>query len=98
MNGIGKIFETKFGGLIFSVASGCAYFIILLSLVLVDTPSAGLLGFFFFPAIVCGIGLVLMKIIRKLADEEQFGKINIICWLHIVLMLISLIFLADLIF
>lgn len=98
MNGIGKIFETKFGGLIFSVASGCAYFIILLSLVLVDNPSAGLLGFFFFPAIVCGIGLVLMKIIRKLADEEQFGKINIICWLHIVLMLISLIFLADLIF
>ncbi len=97
MNGISKIFETKFGGLIFSLASGCAYFIILLSLVLVDTPAAGLLGFFFFPAIVCGAGLVLFKTIRRLLDEEQFGKVNIICWLHVVFMAKSLIILANLI-
>lgn len=98
MKGIGKIFETKYGGLIFSLASGCAYFIIILSLVLAEAPSAGLLGFFFFPAIIAGTGLVLFKTIKRLMDEELFGRINVICWLHIVLMAISLVFLADLIF
>ena len=98
MKGIGKIFDTKYGGLIFSLAAGCAYFIIILNIVLQSAPRAGLLGFFFAPAIIAGTGLVLLKTIKRLIDEEQPGRVNALCWVHIVLMALSLVFLADLIF
>ena len=98
MNGIGKIFETKYGGLVFSLLSGCAYFIIILNIILQTSPSAGLLGFFFAPAIIAGTGLVLLKTIKRLIDEEQPGRVNILCWVHIILMALSLVFLADLVF
>ena len=98
MNGIGKIFETKYGGLVFSLLSGCAYFIIILNIILQTSPSAGLLGFFFAPAIIAGTGLVLLKTIKRLIDEEQPGRVNILCWVHIILMVLSLVFLADLVF
>lgn len=97
MNKIYKIFETKYGGLIFSLLSGCAYFIIVLDLILKSTPSGGLLGFFFFPAIICGAGIVLLKTIKKLQAEEQMQRINIIVYTHIILMLISIVFLFDII-
>lgn len=97
MNG-NKVFGTKYGGLIFSLCSGCAYFIIILNIVLQSSPSAGLLGFFFAPAIIAGTGLVLLKTIKRLIEEEQPGKVNVLFWLHIVLMILSLVFLADLIF
>lgn len=97
MNKAYKIFETKFGGLIFSLLSGCAYFIIILSTILSTTQAGGLLGFFFFPAIICGTALVLLKTIKKLYDEEQYQKINIIFYTHILLILISIVFLFDII-
>ena len=97
MKGIGKIFETKYGGLVFSLLSGCAYFIIILDIILQTASSAGLLGFFFAPAIIAGTGLVLLKTIKRLIDEEQPGRVNVICWIHIALMALSLVFLADLI-
>ncbi len=97
MKGIGKIFDTKYGGLIFSLASGCAYFIIILDFILKSSASGGLLGFFFFPAIICGAGLVLLKTIKKLQDEERPEKVNLIVYAHIGLILISIAFLFDII-
>lgn len=98
MKGIGKIFETKYGGLIFSLLSGCGYYIIILNLVLQNAPSAGLLGFFFLPAIVFGAGLVLFKTVKRFMDEELPERVNLICWLHVVLIVISLVFFMDLMF
>ena len=98
MKGIGKIFEAKYGGLVFSLLSGCAYFIIILNIIMQSAPNAGLLGFFFAPAIIAGCGLVLLKTIKRLTEEEQPGRVNALCWVHIVLMALSLVFLADLIF
>ncbi|MBO5060167.1 MAG: hypothetical protein J6C82_04565 [Clostridia bacterium] len=98
MQGIGKIFDTKYGSLIFALLSGCAYFIIVLDFIMKYTENSGaLLGFFFFPAIICGMGLVLLKAIKRLRDEEAFGKINMLVYAHIVLFLISLVFLYDII-
>lgn len=98
MNGVGKIFNTKYGGLIFSLLSGCAYFIIVLDFILKYTQNGGmLLGFFFFPAVICGMGLVLLKTVNRLRDEEQWSKINLLIYSHIVLLLISFVFLYDII-
>lgn len=96
MHGIGKIFDTKYGGLIFSLLAGAAYFIIILDFVLKHTSKGGaLLGFFFSPAIIAGAALVIIKTVRQLSEEEKFEKINLFLLLHIVLMLLGIVFLID---
>lgn len=98
MYGIGKIFETKFGGLISSLLCGSAYFIIILDFILKYTQNGGmLLGFFFFPAIICGMALVIFKSIKRMKDEKAFSKINALIYMHIILMAVSVIFLIDII-
>ena len=98
MKGINKIFDTKYGGLVFSLFSGCAYFIIILDFFLKSTTAGGgLLGFFFFPAIVCGTALVILKLVKRLQEEEQYGKINLIVYMHIALAIISIVFLFDMV-
>lgn len=99
MHGIGKIFETKYGGLIFSLISGCAYFIIVLDFVLRSVKTGGvMLGLFFSPAIIFGMALVILKSIKRLKDEESFGRINLIVYAHILLIVISLVFLANILY
>lgn len=96
MKGIGKIVNSTIGELIFSLISGIAYFIIIMGFVVGNTQAGGfMLSFFFLPAIVCGAALLLIKTIRKLKDEENFGKINALIYAHIVLLLVSLVFLID---
>lgn len=96
MHGIGKIFGTKYGGLIFSLISGVAYFIIILDFILKHTEYGGLLlAFFFAPAIIAGAGLIIIKTVKKLESEEKFSKINLFLYMHIVLMALGLVFLAD---
>lgn len=94
---IEKIFGTKYGGLVFSLLSGAAYFIMVLYYILGTDPKAGLLGFFFAPAIVCGIALILFKMIRQFIENEEFKKANIVAILHVVLMIISIVFLIAMI-
>lgn len=98
MNGIGKIVNSRMGELVFSLVSGCAYFVVIMGFVMNNTQNGGLmLSLFFLPAIVCGAALLLIKTIRKLKDEECFGKINALIYAHIALAIISIFFLIDLI-
>ena len=94
---IEKIFGTKYGGLIFSLLSGCAYFIFVLSFLVGTDPKAWLLGFFFAPAIICGIALVLFKMIRQFIENEEYKRANIVAILHVILMLMSIVFLSAMI-
>ena len=94
---IEKIFGTKYGGLIFSLLAGCAYFILVLSFILGTDPKAGLLGFFFAPAIICGIALVLFKMIRQFIENEELKKAIIVAILHVILFLMSIVFLVAMI-
>lgn len=98
MHGIGKIFDTKLGGLIFSLVCGAAYYVIILNFIMKYSPNGGmLLGFFFLPAVVCGAALVIFKTAERLRSEESFGKINLLIYLHLILVVISIFFLLDLI-
>lgn len=90
---IEKIFNTKYGGLIFSLLSGFAYFIVILSFILGADSRSGLLAFFFAPAIICGAALIIFKMIRQFIENEEFKKAEIIGTLHVILMAISIVFL-----
>lgn len=96
MHGIGKIFSTKYGGLVFSLLAGAAYFTIILDFILKHTSYGGaLLGFFFFPAIIAGAALIIIKTVRRLEEEEAFTRINLFLYLHLVLILLGIVFLID---
>lgn len=90
---IKQIFNSKYGGLIFSLLSGCAYFIIILDFLLIANPKNGLIAFFFSPAIICGFGLILFKSIKQLLEKDEDKRANIIGIFHIVLILMSVVFL-----
>ena len=95
MYGIGKIFDKKYAGLVFSLLSGAAYFIIILGFILKHTASGGLLAFFFAPAIIAGAALIIIKTVNRLREEERYKSINAFLLLHIILIAISIVFLID---
>ena len=87
-----KFLETKYGSLIFALLSGLAYFGLILCFIIENSgPKGMLLGFFFFPAIVCGMGLVLLKSIKQWQEQEAYGKIKGVIIFHIILFIISIV-------
>ena len=99
MYGIGKIFDTKYGGLIFSLLAGVAYYIIILDFIMKNTAAGGmLLGLFFAPAIIAGAALIIIKSVRSFSDDGKFKSVNLLIYAHILLIAISIVFLFDLIF
>lgn len=95
-NKIIQLLQSTAGMLIFSILSGCAYYIVVLKFILSHTSvGGGLLGFFFLPAIIFGAALVLIKIIKQCMENGNYNAVNLIFWLHIVFIIISAVFLVS---
>lgn len=81
---------------IFSLLCGAAYFFIVFDFIKTFTHNGGtLLSFFFCPAIICGMALVLLKSVRKWVEEEKTKPLARLIVLHIILFVISIVFLID---
>lgn len=85
MKGIGRLLDKKYGELGFGLFCGAAYFIIILCFLMRGDAKGGLLGFFFFPAIICAAALFVIKLLRSMKEKERFAAINIFMYAHIVL-------------
>ncbi len=95
-NKILQLMQSTKGLLVFTILSGCAYFITVLKFILSHTNAGGgLLGFFFFPAIVCGAALVLIKVIKQCFGNGNENAVINIFWIHVVFILISIVFLIS---
>lgn len=95
-NKILQLMQNTKGLLVFTLLSGCAYFITVLKFILSHTNAGGgLLGFFFFPAIVCGAALVLIKVIKQCFENENENVVVNIFWIHVGFILISIVFLIS---
>lgn len=93
MSGVGKILEKKYGELIFGLISGLAYFFIVLRFIVEHTKTGGgLLAFFLAPLIICFPAIALIKSTRDLREKERFSTVNILIWAHLLLFLISIVF------
>ncbi|MDY3929876.1 MAG: hypothetical protein SOZ34_11030 [Clostridia bacterium] len=88
-----KLLNSKYGILIFSLFGGLGYFLLILTLIS-ETKYSYLLGFFFFPTIVCGVALCIFKTIKQWQQEEQYQKIYRLIYIHIALFVFSVIFAA----
>ena len=65
-NKIDKLFESPIGLLTFSILSGLGYFSFILSVIIkFSRGGSPLIGFFFAPAIICGVALFLVKTIKN---------------------------------
>lgn len=99
MNRIVKFLCTRTGELIFALGSGAAYFLIVLQFIRRYSPNGSLLlGFFFCPAIICGMALVLIKVLRGWREEALYGRMTALFFAHFLLFIISLVFLAAMLF
>ena len=99
MNCIVKFLCTRKGQLIFSLAGGLAYFLIILQFIRQYSRNGSmLLGFFFCPAIICGMALVLIKLLRSWQEQELYSRMAVLFFTHVLLFLISIVFLAGLLF
>ena len=88
--------KKTYAPLIFSLFCGLVYFGLALRVIMDFTEvGGGLLAFFFFPAIVCGGALLIVKAIKIYIDEENSKKLNFMFWSHIVLAVVSLVFTIE---
>lgn len=84
--------------LIFALLCGGAYYIIVLRFIVAHTSlGGGMLGFFFLPAIVCGMALIIVKILKTQEEQGNTGVILAVFWSHILLILLSVVFLFAMI-
>lgn len=75
---------------IFSLLCGLAYFGIACHFINMNTENGSmLLAFFFFPAIICGAALIILKAVRMYIEEDNDRKLNFLVVTHILLMIIS---------
>ncbi|MDO5397688.1 MAG: hypothetical protein Q4G33_07140 [bacterium] len=76
--------------LVFGLLSGGAYFAIVLELLSgYFSEQNKLIIYFFAPVIICGAALVLLKLIKQHYETENYSKIKIIFWVHILLAVIA---------
>lgn len=95
-NGIIKLLKNTLGLLIFALLSGGAYYIVILKFILSHTDKGGgMLGFFFFPAIVCGAALILIKLIKQFFENERENSAVALFLLHVLFIMISIVFLIS---
>lgn len=93
-----NILSTSKGGLIFALLCGCAYYIVVQKFILAYTSvGGGFLGFMFLPAIICGAALIILKSIKQMSENENEKGIITLFWMHIVLMILSVVFLISMI-
>lgn len=86
-----KILDKKYGLLVFSLLSGFAYFTLIMILIS-EVQFSYLLGIFFFPTVVCGAALCLVKSIKLMLENQEEKKAYRIMKLHIALIIFACFF------
>ena len=91
-----RILESKYGLLIFSLASGVSYFVLIMMLIS-NVPYSYLLGIFFFPTVICGAALCLFKTIKNMQENDEYRKIRYLIVIHICVIILAVLFMSALI-
>ena len=91
-----NLMKKTYSPLVFGLFCGLVYFGLLLKPILAFTENGGmLLAFFFFPAIVCGGALFIVKAVKIYIEEENAKKLSFMFWSHIVLAVVSITFAIE---
>ncbi|MDD6484163.1 MAG: hypothetical protein PUF72_06260 [Clostridiales bacterium] len=92
------ILNTTARQLAFALISGLGYFMIIFRFILAYTERGGaLLAFFFAAAIICGAALIIIKAMKSCREQENESGILKLFYLHIAVIIVGIIFAADII-
>ena len=91
-NKIISLINTTAGRLIFVLLSGAGYYSIIAKLLIDLAPKNALLLFLFFPLVICGAALILIKLIIQKQESDDNSSILKIFYLHIAVIIIGIIF------
>lgn len=96
MNKIHQWLSTRAGELTFGLLCGLAYFFVILEFITANTHAGGhLLALYVAPAVICGIALVFIKLLRNWRQNEQYKNISSFFALNVVIFVISIFFAID---
>lgn len=88
---ISEVLNTTVGRLVFVLLSGCGYFMLVAGPIIEMSKGMWILLMFFAPLIICGSGLVLIKLIKQAQENENESSVIRIFWLHICMVLIGIV-------
>lgn len=84
-----KLMSKKYIQFIFSLICGLSYFGVALNFIAESSNGSLLLAFFFFPAIICGGALIVLKAIKMYIEEENIKRLNFLVGSHVVLFILA---------
>lgn len=75
-----------YAAFIFSLLCGIAYFMFIYEM-LSPIRGAGLISFFFCPAVVCGVALFILKLLNRAIENENKKTVSFIVIMHIIVII-----------
>ena len=93
-NKILKFLDTTAGRLIFALAAGAAYYIILLHWIIEWSRGMALIAAFAAPVIICGAAIIIIKLMNQAKEDNNDTAIFRLFIIHAILFVISMAFLA----
>lgn len=97
-NWLMKFMDNPCKRLVWALVCGLAYCAIIARFVFDYTNTAfggGIIMWFFFPAIICGAALLLIKTVKRASDEEKWGSIKTLFYAHLAVIVIGVVFSLD---
>lgn len=90
-----EFLNMKYSELAVSLLFGASYFAIILDFIMKNTQRAGgLLGLFVAPAVICGIALVFIKLIKRMKENEEYKKIVLFMAVNTIVLVYSVLTIA----
>ena len=91
-NKILKFLETTAGQLGFALVSGLAYLAMIAGVILELSRGMWLILLYISPVVICGIALVIIKLMKQARANDNNAAILKLFWIHIAVILIGIVF------
>lgn len=91
-NKILKFLETTAGQLSFALLSGFGYLAMIAGVILELSRGMWLILLYVLPIVVCGVALVIIKLMKQARENENNSAILKLFWIHVAVILVGIVF------
>ncbi|MCD8391292.1 MAG: hypothetical protein LUD03_05590 [Firmicutes bacterium] len=95
---ISEFLKRPYALLAWALICGCAYLSIIGRFVMSFTSTAArgnIILWFFFPAIICGAALILVKSVKHAQENENTRAVLLLFYTHLIIIAMAVVFLLD---
>ena len=87
-----NLINTTAGQLVFALLSGLGYFMLISGWVIDFSKGSWLLLLYIAPVVICGVAIVVIKLIKQAREAENEKNILRMFWLHVVVIILGVLF------